>query len=67
MTVVHNTIVPSFLPLLEAPAEGLFWNLPEFGLAFDLMSYMFAKHASLKLIFIVRNNKKPIGMRSRDG
>jgi hypothetical protein len=25
------TIAPWFLPLLEALAEGLFWNLPEFG------------------------------------
>jgi len=26
-----HTLAPSFLPLLEAPAEGFFWNLPEFG------------------------------------
>jgi hypothetical protein len=26
-----HTLAPSILPLLEAPAEGFFWNLPEFG------------------------------------
>ena len=26
-----HTLTPSILPLLEAPAEGFFWNLPEFG------------------------------------
>ena len=25
------TLAPSILALLEAPAEGFFWNLPEFG------------------------------------
>ena len=26
-----HTLAPSILPLLEGPAEGFFWNLPEFG------------------------------------
>ena len=26
-----HTLAPSILPLLEAKAEGFFWNLPEFG------------------------------------
>jgi len=26
-----QTLAPSILPLLEAPAEGFFWYLPEFG------------------------------------
>jgi len=26
-----HTLAPSILPLLEAPAEGFFWNLPQFG------------------------------------
>jgi predicted benzoate:H+ symporter BenE len=26
-----HTLAPSILPLLEAPTEGFFWNLPEFG------------------------------------
>ena len=25
------TLAPSILPLLEAPAEGFFWNLSDFG------------------------------------
>ena len=33
------TLAPSILPLLEAPAEGFFWNLPEFGrrIRFDVL------------------------------
>ena len=26
-----HTLAPSILPLLEAPAQGFLWNLPEFG------------------------------------
>ena len=26
-----HTLAPSIQPLLETPAEGFFWNLPEFG------------------------------------
>jgi len=26
-----HTLAPSILTFLEAPAEGFFWNLPEFG------------------------------------
>jgi hypothetical protein len=26
-----HTLAPSILPLLEAPTEGFFWNLPKFG------------------------------------
>jgi hypothetical protein len=34
-----HTLAPSILPLLEAPAEGFFWNLPEFGrrVRFDVL------------------------------
>ena len=34
-----HTLAPSILPLLEAPAEGFFWNLPEFGrrIRFDVL------------------------------
>ena len=34
-----HTLAPSILPLLEAPAEGFFWNLPEFGrhIQFDVL------------------------------
>jgi hypothetical protein len=28
---LHYTLAPSILPLLEAPEEGFFWNLPDFG------------------------------------
>jgi hypothetical protein len=33
------TLAPSILPLLEAPAEGFFWNLPEFShrIRFDVI------------------------------
>ena len=39
-TLPHtHTLAPSILPLLEAPAEGFFWNLPEFGhrIRFDVL------------------------------
>jgi hypothetical protein len=29
---LHYTLAPSIQPLLEAPEEGFFWNLLEFGL-----------------------------------
>ena len=34
-----HTLAPSIPPLLEAPAEGFFWNLPEFGrhIRFDVL------------------------------
>jgi hypothetical protein len=34
-----HTLVRSTLPLLEAPAEGFFWNLPEFShhIQFDVL------------------------------
>ena len=34
-----HTLAPSILPLLETPAEGFFWNLPEFGrrIRFDVL------------------------------
>ena len=34
-----HTLAPSILPLLEATAEGFFWNLPEFGrrIRFDVL------------------------------
>ena len=34
-----NTVAPLILPLLEAPAEGFFWNLPKFGcrIRFDVL------------------------------
>jgi hypothetical protein len=30
---------PSILPLVEVPAEGFFWNVPEFGrpIPFDIV------------------------------
>jgi len=34
-----HTLAPSILPLLEAPAEGFFWNLLQFGrrIPFDVL------------------------------
>jgi hypothetical protein len=34
-----HTLAPSILPLLEAPVEGFFWNLPEFDrrIPFDVL------------------------------
>jgi hypothetical protein len=34
-----DALAPSILPLLEAPAEGFFWNLPQFGscISFDVL------------------------------
>jgi len=38
-SVCTHTLAPLILPLLEAPAEGFFWNLPEFGrrIRFDVL------------------------------
>jgi hypothetical protein len=35
-----DTLVPSILPLLKAPTEGVFWNLLEFGhdIRFDVLN-----------------------------
>jgi hypothetical protein len=41
MRMRTRTHTPSILPLLEAPAEGIFWNLPEFG-----CSIRFGAHVS---------------------
>ena len=58
-----DTLAPSIVPLLAAPAEGFFWNLPEFGVAFD-MSSMVAKRVPLRPIFRVGNSQKSLGARS---
>jgi hypothetical protein len=59
-----HTLAPSILPLLGAPAEGFFWNLPEFAVKFDLMSSMVAKRVPLRLIFGVGYSQQPLGARS---
>ena len=58
-----QTLAPSILPLLEAPAEGFFWNLPEFGRAFDLMSSMVAKRVPLRPILRAGSSQKSLGAR----
>jgi hypothetical protein len=59
-----HTLSQSVLPLVEAPSEDSFWNLPEFLVTFELMSSMAGNHVPLRPIFRVRNSKKSLWARS---
>ena len=68
-TLVHthtHTLAPSILPLLEAPAEGFFWNLLEFchHIRFDVLHV--CETRPLRPILIVGNSQKSLGARSRE-
>ena len=58
-----HALAPSILPLLEAPVEGFFWNLPEFGrrIQFDVLHG--CETRLLEAHFRVGNSQRSLGVR----
>jgi hypothetical protein len=55
-----HTLAPSILPLLEAPAEGFFWNLPEFGRLIRFDALHGCETWPHETHFTVRNSQKSL-------
>ena len=61
-----HTLAPSILPLLDALAEGFFWNLPEFSRRIRFYVLHGAKRVTLGPIFRIGNSRKSLGARFRE-
>ena len=59
-----HILAPSILPLLEAPAEGFFWNLLEFGRRIPFDIFHGCETRLLEALFRVENSQKSLGARS---
>ena len=64
--LLTHTLAQSILSLLDALAEGLFWNLPEFSRRNRFYALHGAKRTPLRPIFRIGNSLKSLGARSRD-
>jgi hypothetical protein len=53
-----HKLAPSILPLLEAPAEGFFWNLPQFGRRIPFDVFHGSKIRPLEAYFQSREQPK---------
>jgi hypothetical protein len=61
-----HPLVPSTLLLLEALAEGFFWNLPEFGHHIRFYVLHNCEIRPLETHFQSRNSQKSLGARSKE-
>ena len=61
-----HTLAPSILPLLDALAEGFFWNLLEFRRRIRFYVLHGSKRVPLRHIFRIGNSRKSLGARSRE-
>jgi hypothetical protein len=60
-----HTLASSILPLLEAPAEGFFWNLPEFGRRILFDDFHGYETCSLGAYFQIREQPEVTGSEVR--